>query len=402
MKKLMILGGSIYLLPLIEKAHELGVYVITADYRPDNYAHKYSDEYIDVSVIDKEAVLKVAIEEKIDGITAFVNDIAAVTAAYVAEKLDLSFPCSYEAAVILQDKGKFRKFLEDNNFNTPHARKYSNSEDPFKDIDYFRWPVIVKPVDACGSRGVTKVENPKELEKAITVALENSRNDSFIIEDFITFKGFHSSADSFTIDGKLVFHTYSDQLFDENSENPYTPTEIIWPSTMEKENQEFLTREIQRLMDLLGMKNGIYNIETCVGNDGKPYIMEISPRGGGCRIAELQRMAYGVDLIEYEIRQAVKLPLPSVIHTEINGVWCEMVIHARNNQTGKLVRYQIDSEVEREYIKLIDYQKKAGDIIEPFSGAGAALGNLFLQCDDRATLDNLLNKKEEWFKIITQ
>ena len=58
-----------------------------------------------------------------------------------------------------------------------------------------------------------------------------------------------------------------------------------------------MTREIQRLMNLLDMKTGIYNIESCVANNGKPYIMEVSPRGGGCKIAELQRLAYGTDLI---------------------------------------------------------------------------------------------------------
>ena len=166
-KKLLILGGSFYLLPLIEKAHELGVYVITADYLPDNAAHKYADEYHNVSVIDKEAVLNLAKELKIDGVTAFVNDIAATTAAYVAEKLGLNFQCPYESAVILQDKGKFRKFLSDNGFNSPHSKRYDDVNAPMNDIDYFDWPVIVKPTDSCGSRGVTKVEKPEDLPSAI-------------------------------------------------------------------------------------------------------------------------------------------------------------------------------------------------------------------------------------------
>ena len=172
-KKLLILGGSFYLLPLIEKAHELGVYVITADYLPDNAAHKYADEYHNVSVIDKEAVLNLAKELKIDGVTAFVNDIAATTAAYVAEKLGLNFQCPYESAVILQDKGKFRKFLSDNGFNSPHSKRYDDVNAPMNDIDYFDWPVIVKPTDSCGSRGVTKVEKPEDLPSAIKEAVDN-------------------------------------------------------------------------------------------------------------------------------------------------------------------------------------------------------------------------------------
>ena len=103
-KKLMLLGGLRYLLPVIEEAHKLGVYVITADYLPDNIAHKYSDEYCNVSIIDKEAVLKEAQRLQIDGILSHAVDPGVTTAAYVAEKMGLPFQCSYKVACILQDK----------------------------------------------------------------------------------------------------------------------------------------------------------------------------------------------------------------------------------------------------------------------------------------------------------
>ena len=156
-KKLMLLGGLRYLLPVIEEAHKLGVHVITADYLPDNIAHKYSDEYCNVSIIDKEAVLKAAQELQIDGILSHAVDPGVVSAAYVAEKMGLPFQCSYKAACILQDKSIFRQFLADNGFNCPHAKGYNNVKDALKDVDYFTWPVIVKPVDSAGSKGVTKV-----------------------------------------------------------------------------------------------------------------------------------------------------------------------------------------------------------------------------------------------------
>ena len=133
-KRLMLLGGIRYLLPVIKAAHEQGYYVITADYLPDNIAHKYSDEYCNVSIIDKEAVLKEAQRLEIDGIMSFAVDPGVVSAAYVAEKLGLPFQCSYEAACILQDKSKFRKFLSDNGFNCPKAKGYSNVEDALNDI----------------------------------------------------------------------------------------------------------------------------------------------------------------------------------------------------------------------------------------------------------------------------
>src|SRR5574344_1315372 len=97
MKKLILLGGIRYLLPVIKEAHKLGIHVITADFLPNNIAHKFSDEYVNVSIIDKDAVLKVAKEKKIDGIMSFACDPGVVTASYVAEQMGLPFQGSYKS-----------------------------------------------------------------------------------------------------------------------------------------------------------------------------------------------------------------------------------------------------------------------------------------------------------------
>lgn len=375
------------------------MYVITCDYLPDNIAHKYSDEYCDVSIIDKEKTLEAAKKLHIDGIVSFACDPGVTTAAYIAEKMGLPFQGSYESTEILQDKGLFRDFLTKHGFNVPHAKRYTDKKAPFNDIDFFTWPVIVKPVDSAGSKGVTKVDSPDKLADAIETAVGGSHNGAYIIEDFLTFKGYHSSADPFTVDGELKFVSYSDQLFDKEADNPYTPAYIIWTTSMAKEDQDYLTKETQRLLTLLGMKTGIYNIETCVGSDGKPYIMEVSPRGGGCKIAELQRLAYGVDLIENEVRKAVGMPLTEIKQTECDGHWCEMVIHARPGQSGVLKGIKIDPEIEKKYVKVVDLSVKPGDFVEPFTGANMSLGDMFLRFDSREELDDVMGKSKEWLTI---
>ena len=266
-------------------------------------------------------------------------------------------------------------------------------------IDFFNWPVIVKPVDSAGSKGVTKVDSPDDLKVAIDTAVGGSHNAAFIIEDFLTFKGFHSSADAFTIDGEVKFITYSDQLFDKEADNPYTPAMIIWPSTMSQADQMYLTAETQRLMKLLKMKTGIYNIETCVGSDGKPYLMEVSPRGGGCKIAELQRMAFGVDLIVNEVRQALGMPVVDVKQTECDGFWCEMIIHARPGQSGKFKKLKIDPVIEKDHVQLIDMTTKPGDMVLPFTGANMSLGDMFLRFDTRDQLNEIMSRINEWLEI---
>ena len=401
-KKLMLLGGIRYLVPVIEKAHELGLYVITCDYLPDNIAHKYSDEYHNVSIVDKDAVLAVAKELQIDGIMSFACDPGVVTAAYVAENMGLPFQGSYEAVRILQDKGLFRKFLADNGFNVPNARRYTDAAAPLGDTVYFNWPVIVKPVDSAGSKGVTRVDNPEDLPAAIKIAQDSSIGGAFIIEDFLTFKGFHSSADPFSVDGRLKFITYSDQLFDKEADNPYTPAFIIWPTSMDKADQDYLTGEIQRLITLLDLKTGIYNIETCVGSNGKPYIMEVSPRGGGCKIAEIQKMAFGVDFIEASVRAAVGMPLNDVRQTKCSGHWCEMIIHAAKGQSGVFERLDISPEIASKYVKLVDLTLKSGDIVHPFTGANMSVGDMFLRFDSREELDEVMSKNGDWLHIKLQ
>ena len=312
--------------------------------------------------------------------------------------MGLPFQGSYESTCILQDKGLFRKFLKDNGFNVPNAKRYTDINEPMKDIEYFNWPVIVKPTDSAGSKGVTKVEKPENLNNAIKIALNGAHNGAFIIEDFLTFEGYHSSADPFTVNGDLKFVTYSDQLFDIEADNPYTPAYIIWPSTMKEENQKILSEETQRLMKLLNMKTGIYNIESCVAK-GKPYLMEVSPRGGGCKIAELQKLAFDIDLIENEIRNAIGLPLNEIKQNKCNGVWCEMVVHARPGESGILKGIEINPEIKQKYVKVIDMTAKEGDMVLPFTGANMSLGDMFLRFDSREELDEIMSKTNEWLKI---
>ena len=254
MKKILLLGGSRYLLPVIEAARSLGLWTITCDYLPDNIAHKFSDEYHNVSILDKDAVLNLAKELAVDGIMSFACDPGVVTAAYVAEKLGLPSCGPYESVCILQNKGRFRDFLTKNGFNVPTAKGYHAVEDALRDVDLFHWPVIVKPTDSAGSKGVTRVDDPHDLSKSIAYALSFSHCDEFIIEDFIEKKGHSSDTDSFSVNGELKFVSFSSQRFDESADNPYTPAAYSWPSSISKEHEAELTREIQRLLTLLHMR----------------------------------------------------------------------------------------------------------------------------------------------------
>ena len=374
-KKLMLLGGLRYLLPVIESAHQLGYYVITCDYLPNNIAHKYSDEYHNVSIIDKEAVLTLARELQIDGIMSFAVDPGVITAAYVQEQMGLPAFGPYESVCILQNKDRFRNFLTQHGFNVPKAKGFASIEDAISEKYWYPWPVIVKPTDSAGSKGVTRVDSWEDLRPALEIAFEHSLSKRIIIEEFIEKSGCSSDTDSFSVDGELKFVSFSAQRFDEHASNPYTPSAYSWPSTMSLIQEEELTSEIQRLLKLLGMRTSIYNIETRVGTNGKPYIMEVSPRGGGNRLAEMLRFATGVDLITNAARAAVGDKVVDVEQKPYDGHWAEVVLHADNE--GKFQELRIRDDM-RQYVFEEDIWVEVGEQVSAFNAANNAVGTLVL------------------------
>lgn len=397
MKKLMLLGGMRYLVPVIETAHKMGVYVITCDYLPDNIAHKYSDEYVNVSILEKEKVLEEARKRKIDGILSFACDPGVVTAAYVAEKMNLPTSGPLESIEILQNKGKFRKFLTENNFNVPVAKQYTNIDEALKETEMFNWPVIVKPTDSAGSKGVTKVSKKENLKDAIEYALKYSHCNEFIIEDFLEKVNDSSDCDSFSINGELKFVSFSAQKFDEKCENPYTPAAYTFPATISKKHQEELKNEIQRLLKLLNMKNSIYNIETRECTNGKAYIMECSPRGGGNRLSEMIRYMTNIDLIDEVVRAAIGEPLIDLKQEEIKENFAEIILHSEKEGTFKELW---TSEKISDNIVEKDLWVKEGTKVGGFAGANDAIGTLVLRFKNQEELKRVIESQEEYVKVI--
>ena len=397
-KKLMLLGGIRYLLPVIKAAHEQGYYVITADYLPDNIAHKYSDEYANVSIIDKEAVLKVAKEKRIDGIMSFGVDPGVVSASYVQDKMGLPSFGPYESVCILQNKERFRSYLSEHGFNVPKAKGYSDLMDALADQEEWDYPIIVKPTDSAGSKGVSRVDEKSQLKAAVEHAFDKSLSGHIIIEDYIEKQGCSSDTDSFSVDGKLKFVSFNSQHFDLNAANPYTPAAYTWPSTYTEEQERYLTSEIQRLISLLGMKTNIYNIETRIGTNGKPYIMELTPRGGGNRLCEMLRYATGEDLITAMTRYIVGDSVPNIEQKPYNGHWAEVILHA--GRDGIFENLEISKDLPAEVVEE-DLWVKRGNRVNAFEGANDAIGTLILRSEDLVSLDYVIAHQKEWLKIIT-
>ena len=398
MKKLLILGGDHFTIPVVEAAHKQGYYVITCDYLPNNVAHKYSDAFINYSTIDKEGILAWARKNPIDGILTF-TDSGVITTAYVQHYLGLPQIGPLESVEILQNKARFRRFLADNGFNVPRAKGYASFEDAINDAGSFKWPIMVKPVDSAGSKGVSKIEKLEQLKEAVDFALNFSVSKEFIIEEFIEKDGCSSDSDCFSVDGCFKFISFSAQRFDENSMGIYTPAAYSWPATMTSQAQKELSEELQRLISLLGMKTTIYNIETRVGADGNPYIMEVTPRGGGNRLAEMLRYATGVDMITAAVRASVGDSIYGIDQKPFDGFWAEIIVHSKD--TGELDEIEIDDTMAP-FIVEKDFWYRKGDMVKAFTSARDAIGTLILKFEKQSKMEESLCDISSWLKVLVR
>ncbi|SCN21295.1 Phosphoribosylglycinamide formyltransferase 2 [Clostridium sp. N3C] len=399
MKRLLMLGGSHFQVPAIKKAREMGYYVITCDYLPENPGHKFSHEYHNVSTTDKEKVLNLAKELKIDGIVCYASDPAATTAAYVAEQLGL--PTNpYKSVEILTNKDMFRKFLEENGFNVPRARGYSSINEAKKDFHNFKMPVMIKPVDSSGSKGVSKIDSIDSLEEKVEYALSFSRAKRFIIEEYIEKYGYQIEGDGFSVNGNLVFRCFANGHFENNSSNPFVPIGESWPYNMPTDIHNKIHYEIQRALSLLNMKTGAYNFDIRIDDKENVYLMEIGPRNGGNLIPQVTKYATGVDMVEFTIKAAMGEDCSDLTMIEPKGFWSCYMIHSEKE--GMLKKVEIEESFKENNIVEFEMLYKPGDKVSAFTGSNGTLGTMILKYSSMEEMLEKMDNMSKWVKVIVE
>lgn len=400
-KKILMLGGSAQQVEAIETANRLGYKTILCDFLPDNPGQYHADTFYLVSTTDKEAVLSVAEKEQISGIVAYASDPAAPTAAYVAEKMGLPGN-PYESVEILCNKDLFRAFLKEHGFCTPEAKGYSDLEDAIRDLQQgmYRFPVIVKPVDSSGSKGVSRVDNVEEAFNKLVYAMDHSRGHRIIVEEFVEKFGYQIAGDGLSVDGKLVFRYFANDHFDSRCVNPFVPISASFPYNMPQWVQDKIHGEIQRLIDALGMRTSTYNFDMRIDKDYNVYLMEVAPRDGGNYIPQVIRYATGVDLIECTVKAAMGEPitLPQEIHPD--GFWAYYAVHSLCD--GILKEIVIDPAVEKKNVVENHIIVSPGDTIHAFVGANSTLGILLMRFESLSEMIDMVEHSDRWIRIVFQ
>lgn len=397
MRKLLLLGGSAQQVVAIRTARRLGLGTVLCDYLPDNPGQREADRFHLVSTTDKEAVLAVAREEKVDGVLAYASDPAAPTAAYVAERMGLPGN-PYEAVEILCNKDRFRSFLKANGFNTPVAKGYSDAEMALRDLrsGFFDFPVVVKPVDSSGSKGVVLANSVAEASVKIGGAMSFSRSRRILIEEFVDKFGYQVAGDGFSIDGKLVFRCFANDHFDPHAANPFVPVAASFPYNMPESVQDRIHAEIQRALSLLGMRTSSYNFDLRIDSDLNVHLMEIGPRSGGNYIPQIIKLATGVDLVECSVKAAIGEKVDIPIDRKAEGFHSYYALHS--SKGGILKRIRIKESARRRIVE--DHTIKfPGDEVAPFTGSNTTLGILVMRFDSMGQMLDMMDHSEKWVEI---
>jgi biotin carboxylase len=396
-KKLLLLGGSAQQVVAIETAKRLGCYTVLCDYLPDNPGQYAADKFYLVSTTDKDAVLEVAKKEGVDGVLAYASDPAAPTAAYVAEKMGL--PGSpYRSVDILCNKDKFRAFLAENGFSTPKARGYEDTAPAEKDLKegVFTFPVIVKPVDSSGSKGVGRIDTAEEISEKLAYAMSFSRGHKIIVEEFVEKFGYQIAGDGLSIDGKLVFRCFANDHFDPKCENPFVPVSASFPYNMPADVQTKIHNEIQRLLTLLDMGTTTYNFDMRIDKDYNVYLMEVAPRDGGNYIPDIIKYCTGVDLVECAVKAAMGMSLSDVKMSPYDTFYAYYAVHSY--QSGILKSIDIAEDAKKKIVE--DHIiVKPGDKITTFTGANTTLGILLMKFDSLDEMLDMMDNSEKWISV---
>ena len=389
MKKVLFLGGSAAQLPAIQYARSAGHRVITADYLPDNPGHALAHEYHNISTIDKQAILELATSLLIDGIVAYASEPAAPTAAFVAEKLGL--PTNpYETVDILTSKDRYRAFLAQHGFICPSHRACRSPQEARSCVGTLALPVVVKPVDSSGSRGVTVVHDWGDMETAYAHALSFSRTKRVIVEEFVGRMGEQIIGEGFVWRGELIVSCFGKHRFDPRI-NGLVPVGGDFPFG-DEDTRRSLRQELQRLITTVGLKMGPMNLEFRLGPDGEVYLMEVTPRNGGNMLPQLVTHATGFDMVKNTVDVALGVGCDQPEAREMRGFYSYCVLHSVCDGTLRELTLPpcLRAKIVEEKI-----WTKPGQRVVRFTGASNSIGVLILRFESAEEMGEIMDALSE-------
>lgn len=389
-KKVLLLNAGYTEEPLIHELKELGYYVITTGRKPELPGHKLADEYIYADYSDKEAILKIASDNSIDGIVSCAYDSGMESAAYVAEKLGLPGHDSYENTLNISRKERFKKLCEKLDLPAPKSVYYDSIKEAKKDIVSMKFPIIVKATDQASGVGISRADNPEEAIKALEKAFECSRNNIVLAEPFI--EGDQESINAFVVGGKVVQVVSCDCY---SPINPYLIQTETLPARHYDEVKTVMISAIEKLFKELKLVDGIITVQYIV-KEGKPYIFEAMRRCLGNRYLITAEALTGYPWHKALVMSELGLDISKLESGNAIGKYTGH--HAiMSSKNGILKGLEIPDDV-LEHVFQKEIVKEIGDEISNYMSE--RIGWLYYTYDEREELDAAASHFNKSIRII--
>ena len=302
MKKIMFVGAGILQSYVIKRAKDLGYFTISVDKDKNAYGFFHSDLYKVIDIVDRAECLKYAQEMRIDGVITSATDYGVLTASYISEEMGLP-GLHYSVAEMIKNKYYTRKLLAKYQDKKKHQFfQLSTIYDLHALYSSIHFPVMVKPCDGSGSKGISRAENIGELEKSFFEALKHSLSQNVIIETFIN--GIEYGVESFVLnDNIFILGIMKKKMTDQPV---YAELGHCIPSGLSEETEHMIEKQVIQAIKTLGINFGAVNMDILLTKSNQVFIADIGARMGGNLIgSHIIPEATGIDYMANIIRAAV-------------------------------------------------------------------------------------------------
>ena len=309
-KKVLLTGGSHSELPMIRALHEMGYFVITTGNNPEGLGHAEADLYEQGDFSNKEFVLELAKKHGVSGIVSGCNDFAYLSTAYACEKLGLPGPDSFDTAMLIHHKDSFRGALRASSLPLPESLTLKSEDQLEKVCEKLGFPMMIKPVDLTGGKGIRRCDNLQQAKAAFKKAMAATREDHLLAEQFI--EGENHGASLLIRDGKVCFAFFDNE---EYYLNPYLVSGAHYPADLGDGAKAEIIRQTERLAQQFILKDGLFHCQ-CITTRDKVYLIDPCRRAPGDLYLRLVELATGVDyskaIVSAELGLGFDVPSPAV------------------------------------------------------------------------------------------
>ena len=281
---------------MIDAAKALGFAVYTSGNRPDELGHRRGDGYVPADYSDPEQVLAAAKSIGAEAICPSCNDFSAISSAYAAHVLGLPGHDAPEPTLILHHKDRYRALAASVGVPTPRAMSFDRADAAIDAGSALRLPVMVKPVDLTGGKGITRVSDPGALPDAVTRAFALSRQQRVVIEEFI--EGTRHGITTFIRDKRVVFAMSDNEVY---FTNPYLVSGAYSPGDVSAGQESAVCRDVETIARALDLRDGLVHVQFVLAESG-PVIIEICRRPPGDLYVKLVSFVTGVDYPSWIVR----------------------------------------------------------------------------------------------------